>query len=426
MLIITTIFLVPAETAIASFGNDYPWQAAQPTGEAYAWRMAGDGDIYSPLRFAYRNCTDWAAWRLNLARGGNANDPKFTWSSLAFANNDGNARGWRQGAINSGFTADNTPAVGAVAWWDGSVGGGYGHVAVVGEVRDGGNQIVLEDYNYRGTGEYQIRTVSRSSGWPQAFLHIADSTPAPPPRINRSIGPVTFQGTNQLLPGESMSAGYYLLSNDVRYALVLQSDGNLVLLGSGGQPLWNSETAGTGASQLVMQADGNLVLYTASKQAVWSTETPSWQNSSFIVQDDGNLVTYNSQQQPTWQSGGKSEADFSQAYTARLNPGQSLAPGQYIRSLDRRYALLLQGDGNLVLYGPAYHSLWATDSSESLADRLVMQTDGNLVLYRGSQAIWTTQTNGVPEAFLQLQDDGNLVIYSGSTSHWATHTTGQH
>jgi hypothetical protein len=47
--------------------------------------------------------------------------------------------------------------------------------------------------------------------------------------------------------------------------------------------------------------------------------------------------------------------------------------------------------------------------------RLVMQTDGNLVLYRTSGGvIWASDTNGLPVARAYLQYDGNLVLQQAS------------
>lgn len=52
-----------------------------------------------------------------------------------------------------------------------------------------------------------------------------------------------------------------------------------------------------------------------------------------------------------------------------------------------------------------------------------MQTDGNLVIYgTGGEAIWSTDSYGHPGSSLVLQDDGNVVIYDPSYTHtlWAT------
>lgn len=50
-----------------------------------------------------------------------------------------------------------------------------------------------------------------------------------------------------------------------------------------------------------------------------------------------------------------------------------------------------------------------------LGGYLIMQLDGNLVLYTGNGApVWDTQTYGNPGAWFAAQDDGNLVIRTAS------------
>lgn len=108
----------------------------------YSW--CENGSWLSPLRFAYRNCTDFVAWKLGI-----------TWGSMNFPGGDGNARGW----INSPrFTHSSTPTLGSVAWWGTDVGGGYGHVAYVVGVNSDGSANV-EQYNWSGKGEPSTRTV---------------------------------------------------------------------------------------------------------------------------------------------------------------------------------------------------------------------------------------------------------------------------
>jgi hypothetical protein len=83
-----------------------------------------------------------------------------------------------------------------------------------------------------------------------------------------------------------------LLSGDEKYALILQSDGNLVLY-SPTRPIWNSGTVGMGGVRLIVQSDGNLVLYNQNWSAVWHSKTDGRGASSLQIQDDGNLVMYN-------------------------------------------------------------------------------------------------------------------------------------
>ena len=103
--------------------------------------------------------------------------------------------------------------------------------------------------------------------------------------------------------------------------------------------------------------------------------------------------------------------------------GEQLTVGQTLKSPNGHYVLILQGDGNLVLYGPGggpTGALWASNTSG--ANRLAMQGDGNLVLYQpNNTAAWATWTQAYPGAWVQLQDDGNLVVYRpGGVAVWST------
>ena len=106
----------------------------------------------------------------------------------------------------------------------------------------------------------------------------------------------------------------------------------------------------------------------------------------------------------------------------RLVEGERLAPGQSLRSADNRFSMTLQRDGDLVLsFGTTI--LWRTGTANGAAAVLVMQGDGNLVMYTPSYVpVWNSGTNGYSGARLIVQTDGNLVIYSGSTAVWQSGT----
>jgi hypothetical protein len=109
----------------------------------------------------------------------------------------------------------------------------------------------------------------------------------------------------------------------------------------------------------------------------------------------------------------------------RLTGNQQLGRNQGLTSSDGRFTLVMQGDGNLVLYGPGGRARWDTGTWGKQVDHAVMQAaDGNLVLYApGGGAVWASNTAGNPGASLVVQDDGNLVIYrANGTAAWASNT----
>lgn len=97
----------------------------------------------------------------------------------------------------------------------------------------------------------------------------------------------------------------------------------------------------------------------------------------------------------------------------RLYPGQSLSVGGRLISHNDRYILILQKDGNLVIYRVGtMPAIWSTGANGRKVFSAVLQTDGNFVIY-GSEgaAIWSTDTDGQRVAWLVMQEDGNLVLY---------------
>lgn len=139
---------------------------------------------------------------------------------------------------------------------------------------------------------------------------------------------------------------------------------------------------GSGPGRLVMQDDGNLVHYGAT---VWSAGTAGNPGAFAAIQDDGNVVVYSAARTPLWHAAAVCSSmeswDRASAYTGP------------------QPAKLLAGDS---MYGPDRRT------------RLVMQGDGNLVLYRDGRPLWNTGTPGNPGAWAVLQGDGNFVVYTAA------------
>jgi hypothetical protein len=53
----------------------------------------------------------------------------------------------------------------------------------------------------------------------------------------------------------------------------MQGDGNLVIYGYGGGPIWDSGTWQHPSSSLIVQDDGNVVIYRPNGTPVWATNT---------------------------------------------------------------------------------------------------------------------------------------------------------
>jgi Beta/Gamma crystallin len=105
-----------------------------------------------------------------------------------------------------------------------------------------------------------------------------------------------------------------------------------------------------------------------------------------------------------------------------LQPGQVLYPNHSIVSLNGRFRLTFQSDGNLVRYdNRSGLPTWSSQTSGPVGV-CIMQSDGNLVIYSpGGQAIWSINDWHNPGSRLVVQDDSNVVIYRpDGTVVWAT------
>ena len=109
-----------------------------------------------------------------------------------------------------------------------------------------------------------------------------------------------------------------------------------------------------------------------------------------------------------------------------IGTNQSLSSGQSITSANGLYKLIMQGDGNLVLYSVS-HALWSSNTAGKPVVKVIMQGDGNLVLYDlQNKPYWSSGTAGRGVSSLVMQNDGNLVIYdSGNHPTWASYTNGR-
>lgn len=105
-----------------------------------------------------------------------------------------------------------------------------------------------------------------------------------------------------------------------------------------------------------------------------------------------------------------------------LNPNARMGIGDALWSQNGLFQLLMQQDGNLVLYRQDGLALWQSGTAGQPSQYALMQTDGNFVIYGPFGAIWQSGTVGYPGAGLLMQDDGNLVIYFGQQPIWATNT----
>ena len=114
-----------------------------------------------------------------------------------------------------------------------------------------------------------------------------------------------------------------------------------------------------------------------------------------------------------------------------LQQNEFLSVGNELISINGRWALRYQSDGNLAAYSlypeypPPAQAFWSTDRFSDRPGKALMQSDGNLVCLDADGTIYwsSSSSEGSPPYRLTLQYDRNLVIYDNETrTIWASNT----
>ncbi|HEU5374122.1 MAG TPA: CHAP domain-containing protein [Ktedonobacteraceae bacterium] len=186
----SAFFVVLPQSAKADTG-DYPdyakaciWSPYNTTGyckngaaTTYEWGNTHDDEnsIYSTRGYAYRNCTDYVAWKLQ-----SLGVPDSKTRGL------GNGGSWYDNAPNNSLSRGTTPQVGDAAVVPSSTPGygGYGHVAYVEAVNYDSNgnvtTITVSEYNYDLQGDYNTRTGKPADMNFTEFVHFGSLMTNPP------------------------------------------------------------------------------------------------------------------------------------------------------------------------------------------------------------------------------------------------------
>ncbi|MBT8254848.1 MAG: hypothetical protein KJN68_12820 [Bacteroidia bacterium] len=264
--------------------------------------------------------------------------------------------------------------------------------------------------------------------------------------------------------GMSLNSNDCLSSKNQQFYLAMQTDGNLCVYkrqpNGADQFVWATMTNGTGASELRLQNDGNLVLYNSYDQPVWSSQTTAMFNPQFnqkinlpvklVLDDYGKLILISQKGDVVWKNdvglvkvvteepetnsenlpkpfpNAKFPMTEFHRFGNQMPANQSLFVDDCLMSENRQYYMVMQEDGNLVIYQIREYgsdrAVWATKTNKSSASELEMQEDGNLVLYnKYRRAIWRSgTTRGLDSQYggskkpvkAVLRNDGKLALYN--------------
>ncbi|MBK5543289.1 putidacin L1 family lectin-like bacteriocin [Pseudomonas sp. TH04] len=237
-----------------------------------------------------------------------------------------------------------------------------------------------------------------------------------------SVAPFTNNGSSVLPPRTIMRQGQYLESPDKRYKLILQDDMNLALYDHGAVAwvldyntpyTYQDRNPNSDLGNCFYTQGSAIMMDQIRKRSVITTrgvplgsEEGAPDRMYLQLQNDGNVVLVDAV--PLWANNAAIPISYDQP-SITIPPGTSLEPGKLYGI--GNVALVFQGDGNLVVYGPNSSVIWASYSQNKGGTKCIMQGDGNLVIYTDNNvAIWHTHTGGNPDLALRVQANGRMSI----------------
>ena len=152
-----------SSTPIALSASTYlctGYSGCHAAGYSHAGYRQASSSMYWQM-YSGHNCTNYVAYR--MVKNGMPNTRPWEGS--------GNASNW---GVEMASITDQTPRVGAVAWWKAGVppAGSSGHLAYVEKVISRTEILVSEDY---WGGDFHWRLITKTgTGWPSGFIHFND------------------------------------------------------------------------------------------------------------------------------------------------------------------------------------------------------------------------------------------------------------
>lgn len=240
----------------------------------------------------------------------------------------------------------------------------------------------------------------------------------------------------------SLEPDQFIESEDRRYRLRYQSDGNLVVQRDDGVVTWTTNTPGQPAWRVVMEAaEADLVVCSAPGRVIWRASSvrrllrPSCEGCTLRIEGEGQLAIRSPAGEIVWCSDDslvprvKEPAPLPPALSlgASLVPGVTMERTQWLQSPNGRFKFMVKADERTVAVvndrGEDEWSVW----HQSPAWRVTLASDGDLAitsedesfLWRSAAHGGRTTTASAPAA--TLRDDGLLVVLtSDQTLLWAT------
>jgi hypothetical protein len=247
----------------------------------------------------------------------------------------------------------------------------------------------------------------------QAGVYAAP-TPGSYPVSSCSIG-------TYLVAGEMLPSGKCIVSPHGQYFLLMNTDGNFFIYDwAHGTGTWGPGTQGHPGAYAIFQTDGNLVVYDVNGTALWNSGTSGSYAERLDLNDDGRIIIWKS----AWNSG-TSDGQFNGTTYAHpscdvgIGTGTTgvLGTGSCFVSPNGRFELLMQADGNLVIYDRSVTpnaAIWSTGTGLSTVDPSVAYR--TLYFYDALGNLYCVEQHGDAAdgcirtaPFLSVASDGRLL-----------------
>lgn len=195
-----------------------------------------------------------------------------------------------------------------------------------------------------------------------------------------------------LVPGQRLYKGDGLFSENGKYKMVFENNGNFSLYAfyqignkEGENSLYATNTSGsiyTGLPKgqvLIMQRDGKIKIYDEKFKVIWQTNNYSEPCKGLQIGNDGSAVLHCSGSRENDQYLRKSSS------TDRLESAEYLLPGESLKVSDYdQTKAVFEENGDFVIYSEYGTQLWTSGTKGLGVKMIVMETDGTLGFYDGS------------------------------------------
>ncbi|MFV0461563.1 MAG: Ig-like domain repeat protein, partial [Actinomycetales bacterium] len=232
-------------------------------------------------------------------------------------------------------------------------------------------------------------------------------------------------GSGGMGSGETLTPGQSVTSPSGQGGFEVDGEGHIAAVNSVCNVQWLYQDV-VPAAMLIMQADGNLVAYDAVGNALWWSGTWGNPGATMEMMNDGNAVIFSVTDDVLWESDTTCTTISASPGLPGYEANVRMNSGDQVWSADGQYVLLMQADGNLVEYrvdGTTATPVrqWGTYGHPGAF--FVTQGDGNLVIYGpAGEVLWQSRTyQPLDPGSLQslvVQHDGNVVLYSSGTARW--------